>query len=67
MPKKKKMQPMREIEDYMHGYFANMANTMCEQYCKYHEQYKKDQAEFDDKNPTYFNHCVYCPMIQFYT
>lgn len=42
------------------------AKVMCEQYCKYGEQYKKDQAMYDDKNPTFLKHCTKCPMNEFY-
>lgn len=55
------------FEDRIHEELQTMANVMCEDYCKYNDQWKKDQEEFDGDNPTYLNHCMKCPMCQFYT
>ena len=54
------------FEEVMHEMLLKKAVIMCEKYCKYGEQYKKDQEKYDDENPTYFKHCTKCPMNEFY-
>ena len=57
---------MKRIIETMEKELFDLAKTMCNQYCKYGEQFEKDQQDYDDENPTYIQHCSKCPMIQFY-
>ena len=54
------------INDVVHDYMYNLAETMCENYCKYNEQFHKDQKQYDDKNPTYLKICTKCPLIDYF-
>lgn len=41
----------------------DVAKKICKEYCKYGDQYREDQRKYDDKNPTFFEHCMNCPII----
>ena len=63
MAKKQKMLLQEIVAEEM----QELAEVICEKYCKYGEQYKIDQEKYDDKNPTYLKHCLKCPLINYYT
>lgn len=56
----------KPIEETIHEQLLEKAKIMCEKYCKYYDQYLKDQEKYDADNPTYHKRCSKCPMIEFY-
>ena len=57
---------MKDLEDMIHEQLVKKAELMCDKYCKYGDQRKKESETPGSDYPTWDKYCSKCPMNEFF-